>query len=101
MTHRLRIKYIKKTDRTEPHEKIEGIGGLTFVTDWYFTVDQAISKIESGIFEFCASVNGKSVDVIIATHNGHKYLKTKADGRHENSLLGLAEYPQQEQYTTL
>ena len=90
--YRLRINCIKTTDCTEPHEIIEGIGGLTFVTDWYFTLNQAISKIESGIFEFYISLNGKILDVIVARHNDHKYLITKADiDTPENSLLQLAE----------
>ncbi|MFI5246011.1 MAG: DUF3892 domain-containing protein [Gemmatimonadales bacterium] len=38
-------------------------------------------------------MNGKSVWVIIATHNGNEYLKTEADGVHPNNLLALPECP--------
>jgi hypothetical protein len=32
-------------------------------------------------------------EVIIATHLGHKYLKTTADGVHPDNLLALPECP--------
>jgi hypothetical protein len=34
-------------------------------------------------------VNGRSVWVIIAIHNGREYLKTEADGYEPNNLLSL------------
>jgi hypothetical protein len=33
------------------------------------------------------------VNVIVATHNGNKYIKTEADGIHPDNLLALPECP--------
>ena len=37
------------------------------------------------------SAGGVSVDVIVASHNGNKYLKTKNDGLQPDNLLSLPE----------
>jgi hypothetical protein len=44
-------------------------------------------------YGYYVSVGGKSVDVIVATHNNNKYIKTTADGLHPNNLLSLPECP--------
>ena len=92
MTQNVQITCIKKTNRTNPHERIEGIGGTNHDnTRWYLLLDKAIAGIESNKWKFYTSVNGKSVWIIIATHNGNKYLKTENDGIHDNNLLSLEE----------
>jgi hypothetical protein len=55
--------------------------------------DAAIAAIENGRFSFFVNVNGKEVDVIVATHERRKYLKTTADGYAPNNLLSLPECP--------
>jgi len=51
-----------------------------------------INLIEEDKFSFYVIVNGKVVDVIIATSSaGNKYLKTEADGVMPNNLLSLPE----------
>lgn len=90
----IQVRCIKKTNRTDPHERIHGIGGINGNgTRWYLTESQAIADIEAGKWRFWTTANGKSVWVIIAAHNGHKYLKTEADGIHPNNLLALPECP--------
>jgi hypothetical protein len=90
----LQVTCIKKTDRIDPHESIRGIGGTNAdSTRWYLSEAIAITGIENGSYRFWTSVNGKSVRVIIATHNGHKYLKTESDEIHPNNLLALPECP--------
>jgi hypothetical protein len=42
-------------------------------------VQNAIAGIETGKYSFWTSDGGKTVRVIIATHEGHKYLKTESD----------------------
>jgi len=94
MADNIEVKCINKTNRTDPHERISHIGGVNPGGDrWRLTVDQAIAGIESGKWQFYTSVNGKSVWVVVATHNGRKYLKTEADGIHPNNLLALPECP--------
>jgi hypothetical protein len=81
------IKCINKLDRYNPHERISHIGG----DGWKITLQEGIDLIASGLWSFYVSVHGIRVDVIVATHNGHKYLKTRADGDQPNNLLSLRE----------
>jgi hypothetical protein len=90
---RRQVSCINKSDRYNPHERITHIGGVDSGTRWKLTQQQAITAIESGEHSFYVNVGGHSVDVIVATHNGNKYLKTKADGDHPNNLLSLPECP--------
>lgn len=95
MAENIEITCIKKTNRPDPHERIHGVGGVNpgSATRWYLPTDDAIKGIETGKWRFWTSGGGKSVWVVIATHNGHKYLKTEADGVHPNNLLSLPECP--------
>jgi len=94
MTQDIQIQCIRKADRANPHERIKGVGGLNpDRTPWYLDLNSAISGIESGKYRFWTAGGGKFVWVVIATHNGHKYLKTESDGIHPNNLLALKECP--------
>ena len=88
------IKCINKSNRFSPYDRIENIGGLNpNGTRWRITQARAIEGIESGKWSFYVNNNGNFVDVIIALHNGVKYLKTKNDGLEPNNLLSLPECP--------
>ena len=92
MASDIEIKCIKKSNRTDPHERIHGVGGVNADgTRWYLSIEQAIAGIDAGKWRFWTNGGGKSVWVIIVTHNGHKYLKTEADGIYPNNLLSLPE----------
>jgi hypothetical protein len=94
MASDIEIKCIKKGDRTDPHERIHGVGGVNADgSRWYLSIDQAIAGIDAGKWRFWTNGGGKAVWVIIVTHNGHKYLKTEADGIYPNNLLSLPECP--------
>ena len=94
MATRHRIQCINKTDRYDPHDRIKNVGGSNpDGTRWKLTQPEAIAGIEAGKWEFYVSVNGVSVDVIVASRLGHKYLKTRNDGDHPNNLLSLPECP--------
>jgi len=94
MAQRVRIECINKTPRQDPHLRIENIGGVNGDgTRWKMSEDRAIGSIESGEYNFYVSVNGRMVNVIVATHEGRKYLKTEADGLQPNNLLSLPECP--------
>jgi hypothetical protein len=94
MSLNLQILCIRKTDRYNPHERIHGVGGLNQDrTRWYLPLQDAISGIETGQYTFWTSGGGNSVRVIIAIHEGNKYLKTESDGVHPNNLLSLPECP--------
>ena len=51
--------------------------------------ESVIARIEKGTDSFYTDVNGKQAEVVVATHNNRKYLKTDADGYAPNNLLNL------------
>lgn len=84
---RLQVTCINKSDRHNPHERIRNIGG----PGYRFTESDAIRYIETGFHSFFVTVNGVTVDVIVAVHLGRKYLKTRPDGIRPDNLLSLPE----------
>lgn len=94
MAQRVKIGCINKSPREDPHRRIENVGGVSGDgTRWKLSEDQAIASIEAGEYGFYVEAGGRAVNVIIATHEGHKYLKTEADGLAPNNLLSLPECP--------
>ena len=94
MATNVQVQCINKTDRYDPHERIQYIGGMrSDGVRWKRSQQQAITDIESGIYAYFVSVGGHSVWVIVAIHMGNKYLKTQNDGLHPNNLLSLPECP--------
>jgi len=78
----------KRGGHYDPHERIQYIGQQG---NWKLSEDSAIRRIEAGQDSFYTSVNNRHAEVIVATHNGQKYLKTDADGYAPNNLLALPE----------
>jgi hypothetical protein len=94
MAQRVRIACINKTPRQDPHLRIANVGGLNGDgSRWKMSESEGINAIENGTYSFYVSVDGQAVNVIVASHEGHKYLKTEADGLHPNNLLSLPECP--------
>jgi len=94
MASRVRIRCINKSDRDNPYERIRRVGGINSDgSRWSQSQEQTVREIENGSYEFYVSEGGKTVDVIVATHDGNKYIKTTADGLHPNNLLSLPECP--------
>ena len=91
MASRHQVSCINKRVHGDPHERIEYIGGVSDSKRWKLSESEAISGIESGKWAFYVSVGGRTVDVIVASHNGRKYLKTVTDGYAPNNLLSLPE----------
>ncbi|MCP3475729.1 DUF3892 domain-containing protein [Bradyrhizobium sp. CCGUVB1N3] len=80
--------------RKNPHERITHVGGVNpNGTQWKRSIDQAIKDIESDEWKFYVEENGRRVDVVWATHEGHRYIKTAADDIQPNNLLLLANCP--------
>lgn len=93
MATKHRILCINKSDRQNHYERITRIGGKNVDgSKWKITEDKAIEGIENGIWAFYVGEGANAVDVIISTSSsGHKYLKTKNDGKEPNNLLSLPE----------
>lgn len=81
------ITCINKTNRYDPQERISRVGG----SGWRMTQSEVISAIERRTDTFYTLVNSRRANVIVATHNGNKYIKTENDGLHPNNLLELPE----------
>ena len=59
-----------------------------------FTEDEAINSIDRGTDSFYVErPTGHRVWVIVALHEGRRYIKTEADGEIPNNLLALPECP--------
>lgn len=93
MATRLQVSCINKREHQNAHERIQNIGGISNGVQWKKSETLAIAEIEAGTSQFYVSVGGKTVDVIVANHQGRKYLKTTADGYAPNNLLNLPECP--------
>jgi hypothetical protein len=73
-------------DDADQDRRIKAIGGR----DWQHSVDEAIYYIETNKNVYWAYVLGQRAEIVIAERpNGRKYLKTTADGKEPNGLLGL------------
>lgn len=95
MVDRHEIKCINKTNLTDAHERISGIGGgHSDGTRWWISVNDAVAGVINNTLSFYVKQGNSTVDVIVAeSSRGHKYLKTKSDGFQPNNLLSLPECP--------
>jgi hypothetical protein len=87
------VSCITKREHHNPHERIVGIGGVDKGVRWWRAEDDAIRDVEHDPTSYFVSVNNRSVWVIVAMHNGRKYLKTDTDGYVPNNLLSLPDCP--------
>ncbi|UVO30302.1 DUF3892 domain-containing protein [Bradyrhizobium arachidis] len=94
MARLARIRCINKTDRMNPHERVRSVGGVySNGTQWKQSVGQTIRDIESGEWELYVEEGGLTAGVVVAKHNGLKYIKTTVDGIQPDNLLSLPECP--------
>jgi len=94
MAQKVQIHCINKTDRQNPHERIQYVGGVNLDgTRWKMLLSNAIQSIKDNKYSFFVNVAGRPVDVIIARHTGYEYFKTANDGEQPNNLLSLPECP--------
>jgi hypothetical protein len=91
MAEKVQISCINKTNRESTYERIAFVGGTHANSKWKLSVTDAIKSIESGTYSFYTSVGGHVRNVVIASRNGVKYLKTEADNDTPDNLLSLPE----------
>lgn len=90
---RVQISCINKREHYNPHERIVNVGGFHGGKRWLLTENEAIKGIDDGIYSFYVLVNNREVDVVVAVHEGRRYLKTVPDDYIPNNLLSLDECP--------
>lgn len=83
------IECVNKQPREDPHKSIEFVGGR----GWKIATAEAIANIEAGRETYFVSDGVRRADVVVSQHDGHKYLKTEADGYSPDNLLSLPECP--------
>ena len=77
----------KRGDHHNPHERIQGLGGASGGQRWWMSETDIIAELEKARrWNFYVTVNARTVWVIVAVHNGRKYLKTEADGYSPNNI---------------
>ena len=83
----------KRGGHYNPHERIQAIGGVENGFRWKDPEDVAIQNVERNPSSYFVHRIGVSVWVIVAVHNGRKYLKTQNDSYAPDNLLALQECP--------
>lgn len=87
----------KRGGHYNPHERIEGLGGVHGGNRWFMSEDDIITELKKPDpprrWNFFTRVNGKVAWVVIATHERREYLKTEPDGYAPNNLLNLPQCP--------
>jgi hypothetical protein len=80
---------VKRGDNYDPHSRIQAIGGVVNGARWQDSEDVAIANVKRDNTSYYVSAGGRSVWVIVASHNGREYLKTQPDGYSPDNLLSL------------
>ncbi|HTA29384.1 MAG TPA: DUF3892 domain-containing protein [Candidatus Cybelea sp.] len=94
MAARLEVAFINRSNRHNAFDGIENVGGKIGSKVWKNSAEVVIDWIEHGLLSYYVKRDGLEVDVIVAKGaDGHKYLKTRADGERPDSLLALPECP--------
>ncbi len=98
MSTNVQVSCVKKRgDQYSPHERIEGLGGFHDGQRWYLEESAIIAELEkpnaSRQWRFYTSVSHHFACVIVASHDGRKYLKTQADSYSPANLLTLPSCP--------
>jgi len=83
----------KRGNHYDAHERIQAIGGVAGGVRWKDTEAVAIANVKRDATAYYTSVNGRSVWLVVASHNGREYLKTQNDGYSPDNLLSLQECP--------
>ncbi len=89
----LLVSCVNKTTKSEPDQRILYIGGVYNDQRWKHSLHDAIFHMEMTMHSYHIQKEGQRLDMKIAFCNGNKYLKTKSDVLHPESLLGLPECP--------
>jgi hypothetical protein len=77
----------KRPSHYDTHERIQALGG----SGWRKAEDDLIREIERATNSYYVRVGSRSVQVVVSTHRGRRYLRTTTDNYLPNNLLALPE----------
>jgi Protein of unknown function (DUF3892) len=75
----------RRVGARQPYDQIEGLGS----SRWFDAEAQIIREIESRTNSYYLALGTGAVELVVAMHDGRKYLTTNVDGLVPKSLLGL------------
>jgi hypothetical protein len=82
----------KLPNHEDRHRRIQAVGGVDG-TRWKDTEETAIANVKRDPKSYFVSEQGKSVWVVVRTHDKRDYLKTETDRFLPDNLLSLPECP--------
>ncbi len=85
------ITCINRTGNQEPEQCIRYVGGIYNDHIWKHSVNDVIFHMEMTIHSYRIENGQELVDVVIANHNGCKYIKSRLDTTLPDRLLTLPE----------
>jgi hypothetical protein len=87
----------KRGDHLNPHERIQGLGGVHGGQQWYMPEEDIIAELKKAAisrqWNFYTLVDRKRADVIVGSREGIAYLRTTADDSKRDNLLSLLDCP--------
>jgi hypothetical protein len=85
----VRIEFVTKEPRTDKYSGITFLGG----SNWRWSVTRVIQSIESKTNTFYTMAGGNRADVGVVNGSHGKYVQTHANGRWNDNLLALPDFP--------
>jgi hypothetical protein len=91
MAQKVEVHFIKHTAGSNPHARIQSIGGIDRSgLHWHRELQQVILDIELGTFSYWFRAGGKAVQIVLASkESGEKYLKAEENGENQAALMNL------------
>jgi hypothetical protein len=91
----LAVKWVRKSEHSDPCQRIQAIGGNSGNMKWRHTQEQAIEAIEKKVFQYFIKQGSDIQKLEIGvTPKGLKFLKTQADIDQSMGLIRLPDIPE-------
>jgi hypothetical protein len=91
------ISFVKMRDLPYPRRWIEGLGGLFRDRPWYLSERSLIAEAEkpeaTRAWNFYLQIGAEAVPLIVAVHDGRKYLTTPGENGQSAKLIALPRLP--------